>query len=421
MKIPALRSRMGDWVYYVCTLTFQQVDQYISRVDDELHKSESLKDMIQRSITENYKSIEEYILNQPELFFNALVLAVYDDYPDWREIEFKYEDFETYSMGILEFPGKHKIFPVDGQHRVEGIKSALKKQPELASQKITAIFIGHKNDEEGMQRTRRLFSTLNRYAKPVKMDDIIALDEDDSVAIATRELVEQCELFTGNKVTKSKNKAIPDSDKDSFTSIITLYQCNKELLKQFRRIRKKINPDSKRDKKSLKKYLKFRPSENEIKLFNEYCFDFWNIFCESFDSLKKFMSDENQDSEKPALKFRNRENGGNLLFRPVGLLPTVQAAIEIHKRKNLPFEEIFDSFDNIDMALNSKPWKNVLWNPNERTMIMGASGLVKLMFLYIFGRNIIRPSELKNLKEKYADRIGSEKIDDVLDDIEILN
>lgn len=421
MKIPAIRARMGDWVYYVSTLTFEQVDEYVSRVDDELHKSESLKDMIQRSITENYKSIEEYILNQPELFFNALVLAVYDDYPNWREIEFKYEDFETYSMGLLEFPGKHKIFPVDGQHRVEGIKAALKKSPDLASQKITAIFIGHKNDEEGMQRTRRLFSTLNRYAKPVKMDDIIALDEDDSIAIVTRELVELFELFTGKRVTKSKNKAIPDSDKESFTSIITLYQCNRELLKQFRWIRKKTNPDPERDKKSLKKYLKFRPNDKEITLFNEYCFSFWDTFWQSFDGLKKFMSQENQEKEKPALEFRNRGNGGNLLFRPVGLLPTVQAAIEIHKRKNLPFKEIFESLNKIDMTLDEKPWKNVLWNPNEKTMIMGTTGVVKLMLLYIFGRAVIRPSELKNLKEKYADRIGSEEIDNVLDDIERLN
>ena len=260
MKIPALRAKMGDWTYYVTTLTFKQVDEYVSRIDDELHKSESLKELIQRSITTNYLSIKEYILNQPELFFNALVLAVYNNYPDWREIEFKYDDIETYSMGILEFPGKHKIFPVDGQHRVEGIKAALKENPDLSNQKITTIFIGHKSDDDGMKRTRRLFSTLNRYAKPVKMDDIIALDEDDSIAIVTRELLELFELFTEKRVTKSKNKAISDSDKHAFTSIITLYQCNRELLKQFRRDRKNKFPNKERDKKSLATYLKFRPN-----------------------------------------------------------------------------------------------------------------------------------------------------------------
>jgi DNA sulfur modification protein DndB len=91
MRIPALRAHIGNWTYYVTTLTFEQVSNVISPIDDELHKSESLRDLIQRSITNNYISIKDYIINQPELFFNSLVLAVYDDYPDWREIEFAYE------------------------------------------------------------------------------------------------------------------------------------------------------------------------------------------------------------------------------------------------------------------------------------------------------------------------------------------
>ena len=106
MKIPALKAKIGDWDYYITSLTFEQVAMYVSRIDEQLHKSESLQDLIQRSITNNYISIKEYILKQPELFFNSLVLAVYDEYPDWREIEFKYEKTETYQMGLLEFPRK---------------------------------------------------------------------------------------------------------------------------------------------------------------------------------------------------------------------------------------------------------------------------------------------------------------------------
>ena len=167
MKIPALRAKIGTWTYYITTLTFQQVSDSVSKIDDELHKSESLRDIIQRSITNNYLSIKDYVINQPDLFFNSLVLAAYNDYPNWIEIEVTYDDDETYQIGLLEFPAQHKIFPVDGQHRVEGIKAALKEKPELKSEQIGAIFIGYQSDEMGMQRTRRLFTTLNRYAKPV--------------------------------------------------------------------------------------------------------------------------------------------------------------------------------------------------------------------------------------------------------------
>lgn len=417
MKIPAIRANIGTWTYYITSLTFDQVKNKVERIDDQLHKSESLKDLIQRSITKNYKSIEDYIINQPEMFFNSLVLAVYNGTPSWVEVELNYDGEEYFNMGFLDFPNEgEKIFPVDGQHRVEGIKSALKANPEFGNNKIGAIFIGHSTDESGMQKSRRLFTTLNRYAKPVTMDDIIALDEDDSVAIVSRNLLENHALFTGKKVTKSKNKSIPDNDKNSITSIITLYQCNRELLKFFRKKRKIEAPDSSRDKKNLYDYLKFRPSETEITLFEAYCTEYWDAFVMGNLSVGEFYASED---ENPANPYRNRVDGGNLLFRPVGLLPYVQATLEIHKRKNLSFQEVHSRLSHINFTLNESPWNNVTWNPFENIMIMGSGGIVKLLLIYMFG-DTIRPGELQNLKEKYASKINfdGDDLNVVLDSVQ---
>jgi DNA sulfur modification protein DndB len=416
MKIPAIKGRIGDWDYYISTLTFQQVSDYVSRVDDELHKSESLKELIQRSITNNFLSIKKYILNQPELFFNSLVLAVYDDYPEWVEIEVKYNELETYQLGLLDFPSQHKIFPVDGQHRVEGIKAALAEDPSLGEMKISAIFIGHKNDENGLKRTRRLFSTLNRYAKPVTMDDIIALDEDDSIAIVTRNLLENHILFSGKKVTKSKNKAILPDDKDSFTSIITLYECNKELLKYHRKILKRINPKPLRDKKTFNEYLKFRPDEEDLVFFEEFCFSFWDALLNNIDYLKDFSISV---LEEPAKNQRNNIDGGNLLFRPVGLLPFVQCVIDINDVSGKSFEEIITSFGQLNLNINQKPWKQVVWNDFEKKMIMGSKTLIKYILKYKYDKELMRPFELVNLTNSYAAAINyqGEDINNVLNEI----
>lgn len=416
MKIPAIKGRIGNWDYYISTLTFQQVSDYVSRVDDELHKSESLKELIQRSITNNFLSIKKYILNQPELFFNSLVLAVYNDYPEWVEIEVKYNELETYQLGLLDFPSRHKIFPVDGQHRVEGIKAALLEDPSLGEMKISAIFIGHKNDENGLKRTRRLFSTLNRYAKPVTMDDIIALDEDDSIAIVTRNLLENHILFTGKKVTKSKNKAIPNDDKNSFTSIITLYECNRELLKFHRKIMKKNYPKEIRDKKSFNEFLKFRPEEDDLIAYEEYCNQFWNDFLDNFEYIKEYTIDTNAN---PSEKYRNSIDGGNLLFRPISLLPFVLCILEIKSITNKSFSEIFQFFGKLDLSLNQKPWKQVIWNDFEKTMIMGNKTLVKSILKYKYDESILKPYELKNLVLRYSSAINfqGENLEDVLSEI----
>ena len=114
IKIPAIRSQMGIWIYYVSTLSFENILQYVKPIDDELHKSKLLSEMIQRSITENYKSIANYLETQEERFFNALILAIYDGDPMWNEIRIDEFENENYPLGVLTLSGNEKIFPVDG-------------------------------------------------------------------------------------------------------------------------------------------------------------------------------------------------------------------------------------------------------------------------------------------------------------------
>lgn len=219
MKIPAIKGKIGETIYYIANLTFQQINQLVKRVDSELHTSTSLKEEIQRSLSDNYIKIKQYILTRDDHFFNSLVLAVYDGLPVWTEIRYELEEEWYHNVGVLHFNGDEKIFPVDGQHRVEGIKAALREKSEIASETISVILIGHNNTPEGMEKSRRIFSTLNRYAKPVRLGDIIALDEDDIVAITTRIMLENFPLFTGDKIKASNSKSIPIWGQEMFYNI----------------------------------------------------------------------------------------------------------------------------------------------------------------------------------------------------------
>lgn len=397
MKIPAIRGRVGIWRYYTSILSFSQVNTYVKKIDNELHRSSTLSDMIQRSITDNYKKIKDYIINQEERFFNSLVLAVYDGNPEWVEMEVNYGNGEEFfNLGFLQLSGDEKIFPVDGQHRVEGIKAALQADSSLGSEQIPVIFIGHSTSDEGMQRTRRLFSTLNRYAKPVSMRDIIALDEDDVIAIITRDLLENSRLFIDNRTFDSKGKAIPETNKVSFTSVITLYDCNRELLKQFK--------TESNIKTSIKDFLKYRPGDDVINSFKEFTFSFWTQFSEHMTVISSYLSNE---SENPAELYRNRETGGNLLFRPVGLLPFVMAVLEIKKRtEEVGIADIISRFNNITLTLNQRPWKQVIWNDVDKTIIGGDNVLIKLLLMFMYEKELLKQNELKSLKAKFGGKLG---------------
>ena len=410
MKIPAIRACIGDWVYYVATMTFKDVANSVKRVDDELHKSELLKDLLQRSITSNYKSIAQYIQTQQERFFNALVLAVYDGDPLWHEVRLEYDDgSEFYNLGILELSNDEKIFPVDGQHRVEGIKETVQNSNQYDNEEVPVIFISHKTNEHGMQRSRRLFSTLNRYAKPVSMRDIIALDEDDIVAIVSRDLIDRHPLFANERLLDAKTKSIPETNEKAFTTIITFYQCNYELLWLLVKDMTVYNAEGQKTKgkSKLKEFIKRRPNDQIIEQFIALCNDFWNSLSRTYTDLAQYL--ENAPDSTPC---RNR-NGGSILFRPIALTPFVRATVKYVAEHEVTFETVFDRFPRKLLSLDNAIWRNVIWNKEKKTMIVNNQALTERIILYYLDSNLLSEKELSTMKLDLKSIREIETMDDV--------
>ena len=367
----------------------------VKKVDEELHTANSLKEQIQRSLTNNYIKIKNYILNREDRFFDSLVLAVYDGDPLWTEVRFEIENRQYPNIGLLEFSGHEKIFPVDGQHRVEGIRAALEQNEELKNETISVMLIGHQNTTEGREKSRRIFSTLNRYVKPVRLGDIIALDEDDIVAIVTRDLLETYPLFMGERIKASNNKSIPQTDKKAFTSLITLYECHLSLYKSF--ISKKNQHHY--GKSQIKDMLKSRPSDDIIAEFNQYLVDFWDCMNSTFEEIEVYI---NNNSDNPAAELRSTENGGNLFFRPIGLFPFVEAIARILLATNKSFDEIISGYVNLKRNVHSDMWDMILWNPINRRMIMRNQSLVYYLLIKIMDDSILTERENTNMISKYA-------------------
>ena len=136
--LPALRGLMGNWVYYCCLVDLPIL---ASRVDyaHELHKSERLSEMIQRRLEDTRANeIANYLATQPDRLFNALVVATYGGQPNWHpltNVQRKGSSDELdsltsdtmLSVGFLTLRGDERLFAVDGQHRLAGIKAAVKE------------------------------------------------------------------------------------------------------------------------------------------------------------------------------------------------------------------------------------------------------------------------------------------------------
>jgi len=158
MKIPVIRASMGVWNYYLATLSFLDIAHHVKRIEQELQTLDSKDEKVQEQIL----ALKQYLLNQDERLFNALVLSVYDGESRWIEVELHYKNEDFFNIGFLDFAGDEKNFPIFDQTRVEAIKSALKENPNLSSEKVPVIFIAHNNTEEGIKRSQRLFIHLNK-------------------------------------------------------------------------------------------------------------------------------------------------------------------------------------------------------------------------------------------------------------------
>ncbi len=414
IKIPAIRSKIGIWFYYVSSLSFKQVAEYVRPIDDELHHSELLSGMIQRSITSNYKSIANYIQNQEERFFNSLILAVYDGKPKWNEIRTEDENGEdNYNLGVITLTNDAKIFPVDGQHRVAGIKKAIQDKPDIQDERVPVIFIGHSTDEIGMQRTRRMFSTLNRYAKPVSLRDIIALDEDDVVAIASRNLIDNTDLFVADRILDSKNKSIPDSNNMALTSIITYYECNKELLWLHIKDTKVVGLEEKpiRGRAKINEYIRHRPTDEIISLFTQECKEFWEAIVNKCPEVREVNT---------TVGAYRDNNGGFLFFRPIALYPFTKAAVRIKEHYNKSYTQIIESISTELLWIQNRLWRKIIWDDVAKKMVMGNATQIELMLLYIMAPELLNAKEKKKLIDNLKsiwDQTDENSIIDRLDSI----
>ena len=361
--LPALRAKMGDWIYYITFITMREVAARISVVDD-IHPSTSLKDLLQRMLTNNSKRIAEYLLGQEQRFFNAIVIGSYGGSPNWHDLSVRgregvadVSEHSEGSIGFLELSGDETLFAIDGQHRVQGIKEAVVKDSTLEEEEVCAIFVKgvtaseREMNPDGFERTRRLFSTLNRYAKPVNKRDIIALDEDDVVAVVTRRLLEEHPLLRNKVDTGLKNSVKPD-DHTNLTTIATLYDTMEIVLRDRR--------------KGWNDYKRWRPPENEVDVLYAKAVQFWDDLSRQFPPLTELR--ESSAEEKVAGKYRG-SRGGHLLFRPVGLLLVTRVAVDLRSIMGLSDSAALECVGRTPTELSEYPWTGLLWDDANERMI----------------------------------------------------
>ena len=326
-----------------------------------------------------------------------MIVAIHEGAPNWHEItriesnnQLDSEDIPedvVAGIGILSLNGEEELFTLDGQHRLIGIKEAVDADPKLGEDELSIIFIAHRTEEK--ERSRRLFTTLNKNAVRVSKGEIIALDEDDTMAITVRDLVTKNQMFMDDRILNSPTDNVPKNNQTCLTTIGTLYDLLGILFTKVYVISKKKKPTDRKNE-----LTKIRQPDEILEKYYANACDYFTRLTDSFLPLQEFV---NASDNSTVVKKYRHSDGGSVLFRPIGLkILTEIIAVLVEKH---PRSECFKLISKLPTDLTEIPYNGVIWYPTQQRIITKGKTIIKKLLLYMLNEY---QEDLDRLREDYA-------------------
>jgi DNA sulfur modification protein DndB len=390
---PGVRARMGRWTYYMVRMTMDDLKSV--RFAREIESGNGLDDALQRALNEprSKNQIATYLQRQPDRFFNSIVIASIGGNPKWFPISVEdnpalalVADDENLmgSFGILRFDGNENYFALDGQHRLNAIKSLLDSSNELYRNKpegfekeeqsvVLVVPSEAETPEAFKERFRRLFGHLNRYAKPMDKATSIIMDEDDAIAIATRRLFSDHEFFSvvgpqkdSLRIDTNAGSNITNPNAPHLTKLEVLYEMNTILLSSSRRELQGWFGTN----ESTADFIRFRPEEQVLDdIYNELSI-YWDAILKVLPVLRSDASKMRNHNLIGAEETRDEQD--NLLFWPLGqiaLARVIRALLDLNESQPTDFDSAVSALaplKRISWDLTASPWVNFILVPNDR-------------------------------------------------------
>ena len=385
---PAIRAQMGSWKYYIVRMKMREIAQEVKFAHD-IYEDRTLSDAVQRVLNERRvkKEIVGYLAQRQDRFFSSIVVAAMEGEPTWHPVEmdervvpsiFMTSGSLRDSFGVLSFGDEPKYYALDGQHRVAAIKllvdgtADLEAPPGFNNDLLSVIVVLREEHEvpegEWMRRYRRLFSSLNRYAKKTDRDTDIIMDEDDLFAILTRQLITDHPFFQAPGRERESHKVQTDkknlkANAPQFTTLQTLYEMNRRLLSTRERESRGWFPNGEEVD------IQIRPDEEYIEKCYEEVSAYWDAMLEALPVLRETPIEMRQHNptEPP-----NGEHRDLLLFYPIGqelFAGLVRGVLdETFPEGHGSIEEMAAALGHLDQVpweLHEAPWRYLLLVPGK--------------------------------------------------------
>lgn len=362
--VAAMRCKIGNTSYYVLSMKAHDLANSATFPSDNTEEWESmpLEEREQRDL--NYARVKNhiapYLAHNPDRFFGAVILAVKGDDLRFEPIDKIVRDGTTEQyktqaemMGFLTLKGDEVLVPLDGQHRIKALKYAIsgrddKSNPikgvkpdfSVASDDVTVILVPHE-----IEKARRIFTHVNRYAKPTTTGQNWVTNDDDVVAVIARNIANDKKII-GSGLVKYKSNSLTDKE-GHFTTLATIADSTLAILEVVPKLDKKdrINDDP-----------------EKLELYESQVRDTWSFLVKNIDHFANALANKDSAKDSPGDKVRKSMRQNCLLLQPMPQFCLVAAFIRLTNGRDwkLPPKQAAAKLNAIGWDKDSPFWDRVL-------------------------------------------------------------
>lgn len=357
LLIPAIKGKIGNTEYFETTMRVRDLVQAVRRPSElDEWANFSIEERMQRELDDKRvrEQIVPYLTRNEDRFFGSIIVLVYKGEVTFENIaDLKISVPGAYRanasrIGFVTIDGGSLIV-LDGQHRLAALKSIYEPKQEgvtygpyvqdINDDEVCVIFLTH----EDPVKTRRIFNTVNRYAKQTSRGDNIITSEDDGYAIVTRRLLRDDQPL-GNRevngkpfeVVNWKSNTLTTRSKQ-LTTISAVYETAQIIL-------------------GSNHYLaQTRPDESKLDEDTETIATVWKQILSGIDAYRDAL-----ENPETIPSMRDESGASSLLFKPAAQIALVRGLWTATFKNRLSLSEAIARANQIDWRMQSPIWEGVL-------------------------------------------------------------
>ena len=405
--IAAMKGKFGSTDYFILAMKAKElVEKAIIPSEIEGWENMSLEEREQRDInyTRVKNQIAPYLASDADRFFGAIIMMARGLNPENFEPISKfskdglprlYED-PSELMGFLTLSGEEVLIPLDGQHRLKAMQFAIEGRDEkgkpisafspnldLPQDDVTVMLVPYDD-----KKARKIFTKVNRYAKPTTTGQNLVTDDDDIIAVLSRQIANDQTIIGANLV-KYKSNTLSDNE-PYFTTLATLAECNDAILK--------ANFPEKIDRT--------RPVEGPKQtLYSNKVQQVWAFLVENIDRFSNMLVDKDESGNDKRREIRQ----DYLLGKPVPQFCLVDAFARLTAPEtNLSYESAATKLNSVDWSKTAAEWDRVFMSGGK--LLTKNKRLVADLLYYRAGGKMSEEKKSELLK-KYREQFPENERD----------